>query len=206
MTKNIITPKKADSRSISQRKLIFGVGINDAEYYVTRKVDGKRIWMCEFYRTWTNMLTRVYSKEFLIRNPTYLGVSVCDEWLWFSNFRDWMILQDHKNKSLDKDILKVGNKIYSPETCCFVEQSINTLIINKGNQNTGVSYDEKNNKYVAQYSNNGKQIKIGRYKNKKEALKNYNKIKCRHILDIAKKINNKEISKGLKRHAELLNE
>lgn len=47
------------------RKLLYGVGINDADYVVQRKetigyVDGeqkrKLIWICPFYQTWKSML------------------------------------------------------------------------------------------------------------------------------------------------------
>lgn len=70
-------------------KLLFGVGINDADY-VTQKwetigyVDGKQkkklVWVCPYYRAWANMLKRSYSKSYQEKNPTYLGCSVSEEW------------------------------------------------------------------------------------------------------------------------------
>ena len=39
--------------------------------------------------------------------------------------------QDWKGKQLDKDIISPGNKIYSPDTCVFVEPKINKLIQGK---------------------------------------------------------------------------
>ena len=47
---------------MKNRKLVCGVGINDADYVVTKQetigyVDGKQkqklIWRCPFYKTWT---------------------------------------------------------------------------------------------------------------------------------------------------------
>lgn len=57
--------------------------------------------------------------------------------------------------SLDKDILKRGNKVYSPETCIFVPMKINQLFIkNKTVRNSnlciGVRYNKNKNKYQAQ--------------------------------------------------------
>ena len=85
------------------RKLIHGVGINDADYVVEKKetishVNGKRkqktTWICPFYRAWKCMLTRCYSATYQERKPTYRGCSVSEEWLTFSNFKSWMEKQD----------------------------------------------------------------------------------------------------------------
>lgn len=88
------------------------------------------------YQLWTNMLIRAYDENFLKRYPTYKDVEVCNEWLNFQNFAAWCDMQeffntkDDKGRSyhLDKDILVRGNKVYSPETCCFVPNNINSLI------------------------------------------------------------------------------
>lgn len=72
------------------RKLVHGVGINDADYvtqkletigYVNGKRKQKRVWICPFYRTWSNMLDRCYSFKYQERNKTYIGCTVTDEWL-----------------------------------------------------------------------------------------------------------------------------
>lgn len=120
-------------------KTVFGVGINDADYVIStlqtigHKPCGKRIqistWKCPFYRTWQNMLKRCYSGHTLEIQPTYQGCTVCDEWLLFSNFKKWMETQDWEGKSLDKDLLLKGNKVYSPDTCVFVTQRVNTFCV-----------------------------------------------------------------------------
>ena len=119
-----------------RNKLLFGVGINDTDYnvYEYENVDSKHkiVWQCPFYRTWMSMLARCYSEKFQSRQPTYKGCSVCEEWLTFSTFKKWMEQQDWENKQLDKDLLKEGNKIYSPEYCIFVDRKINTFVIDSG--------------------------------------------------------------------------
>lgn len=96
----------------TRKVLVCGVGINDATYSVYRYKGSagsqKRIWACPFYRTWGTMLGRCYSDKFHEQNPTYVGCTVCDEWLTFSKFKAWMETQDWKDKQLDKDILVPG--------------------------------------------------------------------------------------------------
>lgn len=102
-------------------RLVEGVGITDVSYSpVATK--------CPYYRVWQAMLKRCYSARSLQINPTYLGCSVAPEWHRLSVFRSWMEQKDWQGKSLDKDLLVPGNKVYGPTTCLFVSQQINTLI------------------------------------------------------------------------------
>jgi len=119
-------------------KLVRGVGINDLPYRAQVKEEvtkngGKRIqksvFTCKYYTAWTDMLTRCYSKKLLESYPTYIGTSVCSEWLYATTFKKWMDQQDWHGKSLDKDIIVPGNKLYSPETCAFVLQATNLFVI-----------------------------------------------------------------------------
>ena len=120
------------------RKLIYGVGINDADYptqscKIIGHVDGKQkrklLWACPFYRRWTSMLGRCYCKKFLQNSPTYQNCFVCNEWLTFSKFKAWMETQDWEGKELDKDLLSGECKVYSPETCVFVPRNVNMFMI-----------------------------------------------------------------------------
>lgn len=143
---------------MKQLKLVHGVGINDADYPVTKNevINGKSVqtWICPFYLTWKSMLTRCYSELWLTQHPSYVGCFVCPEWKTFSSFRGWMITQQWEGKQLDKDLLITGNKIYSSETCVFIEQRLNLFIIesktSKGQHPPGVSWDKKASKYRAQ--------------------------------------------------------
>ena len=122
-------------------KLVYGVGINDADYVIkkfeTIEVDGKQkrriVWICPYYRAWAHMLERCYSHKSQERRPTYKGCSVSEEWLTFSNFRRWMEKQDWEGMQLDKDILFEGNKVYSKETCVFVTKAVNMFTTDRGN-------------------------------------------------------------------------
>lgn len=117
-------------------KLFLGVGINDADYVVQIKetvgyVDGKQkrkiIWTCPFYQKWASMLSRCYSPRVQKLQPSYGGVTVCDEWLTFSNFKAWMEKQDWEGKVLDKDLIG-DSQLYSEDTCLFISNRVNSFI------------------------------------------------------------------------------
>lgn len=112
-------------------KLVYGVGINDADYVVCPTINGKQV-VCPFYSSWQSMLERCYSSKCLAKRPTYMGCSVCDEWLTFSNYKRWMETQNWKGKEPDKDLLVRGNKVYSSETCVFLDQRTNKFILDSG--------------------------------------------------------------------------
>ena len=139
-----------------RNKLIYSIGINDADYAVETKVDGKRV-RCPYHRTWDSMLRRCYNGKCQERQPTYKGCTVYPDWLYFMNFRKWMMKQDWHGKHLDKDLLAVGNKVYSPDTCVFVDAMTNTFTIDcgrsRGDYLTGVCMDKRRGKFQAYCSN-----------------------------------------------------
>ena len=165
------------------KKLVYGVGINDADYKVnktsSKMVDGKRVqkieWRCPFYSTWKSMLERCYSEVYQKRKSTYKGCTVCDEWLTFSSFRAWVVQQDYRGKELDKDILLKGNKVYSPETCVFVSKMVNLFMndngATRGKHLIGVSWSEASSKFRANCNNPflNKQEHLGYFDTEQEA-------------------------------------
>lgn len=147
------------------KKLICGVGINDADYVIhIEKVyteNGKNVrkvlWSCLFYRTWFRMIERGYSQNKKANYPTYKDVTVCEEWLRFSIFKDWMEKQDFKGKQLDKDLLILGNKGYRPEACIFVSRQVNLFLTEsgaiRGKYKIGVTRSRDIGKFKAMGSN-----------------------------------------------------
>ena len=101
-------------------KPVYGIGINDYRGVVRHK--GVYI---RSYAIWASMLARCYDKSYLKREPAYVGCSVCKEWLQFSVFKKWFDNHYVDGYVLDKDVLKSGNKVYSPENCAFIPVEIN---------------------------------------------------------------------------------
>lgn len=86
-----------------------------------------------FYQVWTNMKSRCfYKKDKKYKYYGGKGITVCDEWLNFLNFRDDMYESylKHKTKHHTTTIERInGNSNYCPSNCCFAtreEQFMNT--------------------------------------------------------------------------------
>ena len=116
----------ASNQSISSRRLVFEVGINDSAYNVTKMVNGHKL-RCPIYAAWANMLARSYDPKYHEIKPTYADVTVCCEWHLFSAFAEWYEINHIAGFELDKDILVSGNKVYSPSTCIFASKSDNVI-------------------------------------------------------------------------------
>ena len=194
------------------KKLVFGVGINDADYVVQKfetigYVDGKQkrklVWICPYYRVWKNMLSRCYSIKTQDKNPTYKVCSVSEEWLTFSNFRTWMENQDWEGKQLDKDLLFEGNKVYSAEACVFVTPIINLFTIDRNNDRgewlIGVNWHKRTGKFVAQCSNPStkKQEHLGLFTCELEAHQSWRKRKLELAYELAAIQTDERVAKAL---------
>ncbi len=148
------------------KKLVYGVGVNDLPYRTQvweelpkngDKRVRKPVFQCEYYAVWKSMLERCYSEKFLESRPSYIGTSVCSEWLYATAFKEWMEQQDWEGKCLDKDIIAPGSKLYSPETSAFVLNATNSFVIardaSRGDYPIGVSLFKRTGKYHARCKN-----------------------------------------------------
>lgn len=162
-------------------KLAHGIAYNSKGCYKTSGTDKVA------YSTWQNMITRCYSKVFHIKCPTYIGCSVTEPWLDYQNFAEWFYSNKYSNigYQLDKDLLLPNNKVYSPETCCFVPQEINKLLIDSKSARSknpqGVSFNKPMGKYFASMKVDGKKQHLGYFDCQQEAYDVYKSNKERHV-------------------------
>ena len=144
------------------------------------------------YKIWMGLLDRCYGRK--ERYPAYKYVTVCKDWFCFQNFAKWFYGQKHSESldhngrlyNLDKDILVRGNKIYSPDTCCFVPNEVNTCINRKSGGLTNVRKNSKN-KWSARINRFGKENHLGCFSTPEEAFLAYKKAKEAYIKDMAEK-------------------
>ena len=152
--------------SIAKRKLLFGIGANDASYTKSPMVNGKMIGD-PAYIAWSRMLQRAYDPKYHARYPTYVGVTVCKEWHSFSAFRAWWLDNYRDGYSLDKDLLVISNREYAPGACIYVPQWLNTFTVDcgasRGEFPIGVYLHKPSGKYQSQCGNptTGKNRSLG---------------------------------------------
>jgi hypothetical protein len=178
-------------------KLTRCVGINDADYPVFLRLGDGKVWHCPIYRHWSNMLTRCtsqdgkYSYEYADNhNESYIGVSVCEDWLSFMQFREWALTKNYLGNHLDKDIVGDGTH-YSPDNCEFVPNVINMCLHSRSSDKTNgelIGVSKSNCKYQSSVACEGKYIaKIKTFNTELEAHQYYQKHKAIALHSIAEK-------------------
>ena len=135
------------------------------------------------------MLHRCYYDKELERHPTYRGCSVCDEWLRLSGFVPFWEANYKPKYELEKDILVKGNKVYGPDTACFVPRRINILLTRRqrfrGALPIGVGLSDSGNRYSASYDRDGKSTLVGYYDSAEKAFYAYKSAKESYIKEVA---------------------
>lgn len=165
------------------KKLFYGVGTNSGGKYKTWS-NGKRP---KSYALWCSMLQRTYCPKGRVRQPTYLGCSVAEEWLEYQTFAEWFSNHEYSDYGyhLDKDLLITGNKIYAPSTVCFVPQQLNKLLngsgATRGQYLQGVCFHKRVNKFLACIAINGKRKNLGYFDTELEAYYAYKKAKEQYV-------------------------
>lgn len=174
--------KNQTGKEKNNRKIKYGVGVYDVDCSCT----DKEIYL--FYRAWCSMLRRCYGNQ-----TSWIGCSVTPQWHHFSAFLKWAKENGFKKGyHLDKDILVKGNKLYSPETCCFVPREINDMMVKGNSLNRkhllGVSqrgrlwYAAHGSSLIKGYNGN-----LGYFQTKEEAFAAYKASKERYIKMVATK-------------------
>lgn len=163
----------------------FGVGIYDVGRVKSNPVSLK------IRNMWHNMLERCYCEKFHKLQPTYKDVDVCERWKVFSNFEQDVLSMNNFDKamshkwSLDKDAIKIGNKVYSKQTCCFLPQEINSklsTIQNLSSDEYGVT-KLPHGAYRVVVGGYGKFGHVGCYETREKASEVYKEVKGRLILE-----------------------
>ena len=170
---------------------VYNIGyIGEGKY--KSKINGK---LTKAYLYWQTTLERCYEPYELNKHPTYIDCYVCDEWLNFQNFAKWFYKNYYEIEGeimcLDKDILCKGNKIYSPNTCIFVPQRINTLFVRqqrkRGEYPIGVSPNKRDNCLRVDCNTLDKRKFLGHFSLNKpfQAFTVYKNFKEKYIKEVA---------------------
>lgn len=172
MTAKNCTTKRSDKQPFD---LVHGVGIKSKGKY---KFSDNGV-PTKVYDVWRRMISRCYCLKTQARTPSYIGCSVHPDWHDFQDFAEWF--EGHKYSNLDyqldKDILKRGNKVYGPDTCCLVPQELNSVIVSRHTGDElypqGVYFQRAINKFSSRISVNGRKRHLGCFLTADDAYKAY---------------------------------
>ena len=172
---------------------ICGIGyIGEGEYKVSE--NGKQT---KCYNVWYDMLKRCYDEKCQEKHPTYKDCKVSEEFHNFQDFGKWFDNNyyeiEGEKMCLDKDILVKHNKVYSPETCIFVPERINTLFIkcDKSRGDSVIGTSPKDGKYqvscnlINPVTGESKKEYLGFYDTQEKGFETYKYYKEKNIKEVA---------------------
>jgi len=154
---------------------VHGKGYIGVGEYKT-SINGKHT---KVYQVWRSMLRRVYDEKYLIKYPTYRNATICKEWHNFQVFAKWVSEESNFREGwqLDKDLMSKDTKGYSPETCTFISQKLNSFLANNRLTNTsgttGVIWLKRDKKWWCRICIDGENKNLGYFKDKQEAANVY---------------------------------
>ena len=144
------------------------------------------------YSVWRNLIGRCYSDK--VRNHNiYADCEVCKEWHNYQSFAVWYDANIYQvgteRMHLDKDILFENNRLYSPDTCLIVPQSINELfhINSRKRKDKDLPYTITRTN-IGKYSVSYKGNLLGVCNNVDQCIELYISAKRRHLRERVKKL------------------
>ena len=173
---------------------VYGVGVLGTKY--PSKISDVKT---KEYVLWQSMLQRCYSDAYKKKYQTYEGCEVSDNFKSFEYFYEWCHSQigfDNDGNGnpfhLDKDLLVKGNKVYSEDSCVFLPQEINSLLVkctaSRGEHLIGVYWHKTNKAFVARVNKNkGNSEHLGYFKTELEAFEAYKQAKEAFVKEQAEK-------------------
>lgn len=105
---------------------------------------------------------------------------------WVNSKEDCMKMENNRYWCLDKDIIKPFNKIYSPETCCFIPSKLNLSLSFKPKTRSEypIGVHQHRLKYVAQGNSEGKTLRLGSFECPFEAHREWQRYKIQQLANL----------------------
>lgn len=142
------------------------------------------------FTKWEDMLKRCYGKSRIDDYAKYDDCTVDPQFWVYKEFEEWANQQVSccaPGFHLDKDILVRGNRVYGPDTCCFVPPAINSCIIGRVRKKSDLPIGvlRSGKRYSAQIMVKPKTIRLGLFDTPSEAFAAYKEAKEARIKAVA---------------------
>lgn len=128
---------------------------------------------------WHSMLKRCYNEN-CRKHKWYEDCIVDEKWHNFSNFYQWFqenyyeLPEGLGRVEIDKDFKDKQCRVYSPDTCLFIPQRINSCLKSRRTIDRqfpiGLTFNEKKQKYKVRVVLDGKDTVVGYYNTLEEAF------------------------------------
>lgn len=142
------------------------------------------------YTTWNSMFKRCYCSNAKDQH-TYADVTVDSIWHNFQVYAEWFDKNYRDGWVLDKDILSIKHKIYSPKTCVFIPPELNAFMTNIKTKNASSQYTGvwklPGGRWEVAMTVERVSKRVGRFANEEEAAKAYKKARKQRVKSIRKK-------------------
>lgn len=142
------------------------------------------------YYIWAGIISRCYDESQRDRYPSYFDCTVDERWHNFQNFGEWFYNNNFYNSgwALDKDVMFYGNREYGPDTCAFLPQELNRVLVNcRDKIDLGITWVDEKKTWCAKISKESKVYNLGQFRNKADALMTYKLAKEAHVKSLAEK-------------------
>lgn len=164
--------------------------------WVSTYYQGKVQCYTKSWSLWTGINKRCLIGGYTQSNqPSYIGCT--NEFENFQYFAEWCQSQIgycFKGYQLDKDVLIKGNKIYSPDTCVFIPQELNSLLNKRQNDRgclpIGVTFEKDRGTFSAQINTGTARKRIRGFTDPISAYECYKQHKEARIKEMAQKYKN----------------
>ena len=139
------------------------------------------------YKHWKKMRSRCYNIKELNKKKCYQNTLICDEWQDYEKYKVWYDEHYIDGWQIDKDLLSDSEKIYSPQTCCFLPIELNAFLSSFTKNSTSntpcIGVFIRYGRYHARYRTPEKYYNLGTFETLEEAKYAYNSFKKQRFLE-----------------------
>jgi hypothetical protein len=143
------------------------------------------------YQRWSGIFYRIFLSKDTNNLSSYHDCRVDDRWCNFQSFAEWYYSQyTHPDEiyDIDKDLKVRGNRVYGPDTCLLIPESLNVLIASDKANPLAQGISIRHNKFRARVTIDGVRKTLGNYNSVEDAVAAYRSGRTEAIMSRSNKL------------------